>query len=549
MRPNERSLSARLDAACRRLFGALGERAAARPIVTLVATALFLPFASSAALAQDRPNILVIMADDVGWDSVGVYHQGLKSIRTPNLDQLAADGMRFTDYYSQPSCTAGRSAFITGQLPIRTGLHTVGLPGDPIGLNSDDPTIPEMLKPLGYATGQFGKNHLGDRNAFLPTAHGFDEYWGWLYHLNAMEYTADPDWPDDPAFNEAFGPRNLIRSWAQDEIDTTVDPRWGEVGKQRIEDAGTALPERQKTLDDDVTAMTIDFIERTAAAGNPFFVWMAPARAHVWTHLKPEYEEQLGNGQGLQDIVMRELDDNVGKVLAKLDELGIADDTMVIFTSDSGPETLTWPDGGSTPFRGEKGTTWEGGFRVPTIVRWPGKIEPGRVETGIFDHLDWMPTLVAAAGGPADLDDKLKDGYNGYKVHLDGYNQLDLLTGDAESQRNEVFYYAGPDLQAVRYSDWKAHFIIQPHGWAGPKERLSAPQLHNLRRDPYEKVAEESGMYVRWMGQKMWAFGPARRLVQAHMASFADFPPRTVAQMSGEAAAAAQRLFDDGFSQ
>lgn len=497
-------------------------------------TAIFLFLGSSLVFGQDRPNILVIMADDVGWASLGSYHQGIKSIETPNLDQLASEGVRLTDYYAQPSCTAGRSEFLTGQLPIRTGLHTVGLPGGPVGLNPKDPTLATMLKSLGYTTGQFGKNHLGDRNPFLPTANGFDEFWGWLYHLNAMEYTSDPDWPDDPEFEATFGPRNVIHSWATDKSDNTVDPRWGKVGKQRIEDDGPAPPERQKTLENEVTAHTLNFIERAVKSETPFFVWMAPARAHVWTHLSPEYEAMLGNGRGLQDVVMKELDDNVGKVLAKLDEWGVADNTIVVFTSDNGPETMTWPDGGVTPFHGEKGTTWEGGFRVPAIIRWPGKVPAGKVYNGIVSGLDWMPTLVAAAGGPDDLPARLLNGYEGYKVHLDGYNQLPFLTGQGESARKEIFYYEGTTLQAVRYGDWKAHFIVQHHGWGGPKDPLNAPLLFNLRRDPYEKAAEESGMYVRWMGDKMWAFGPAARIVQQHVATLKQFPPRSAALSNEE---------------
>ncbi|MGX9350237.1 arylsulfatase [Shimia sp. W99] len=513
------------------------------------ATGLGLMVALTAtAHAQDKPNILVIMADDVGWASLGSYHQGVKSIETPNLDTLASQGMRLTDYYAQPSCTAGRSAFITGQFPVRTGMHTVGLPGDPIGLTPEDPTIANLLKSMGYTTGQFGKNHLGDQNRFLPTNKGFDEYWGWLYHLNAMEYTSDPDWPDDPEFAAQFGPRNIIHAWATEEEDETVDPRWGKVGKQRIVDDGPAPPERQKTLEDEVTAKTLDFINRAVDSETPFFVWMAPARAHVWTHLSPKYEAMLGNGRGLQDVVMRELDDNVGKVLGHLDELGISDNTLVVFTSDNGPETMTWPDGGTTPFHGEKGTTWEGGFRVPAIIRWPGKVPAGVVANGIFDGLDWMPTLVAAAGGPEDLPARLKEGYEGYKVHLDGYNQMSFLTGETGSNRNEIIYYEGTNLQAVRYRDWKAHFVIQEKGWAGPKEELNAPLLFNLRRDPYEKAAEESGMYTRWMGNKMWAFGPAARLVQAHLGTFADFPPRGAA-VKNEAHVQEQTASEGGFSQ
>lgn len=496
-------------------------------LLVSAASALGLAAMSQAWAETEQPNILFIMADDVGWASLGSYHQGVKSIQTPNLDALAAEGMRLTDYYAQPSCTAGRSAFLTGQFPVRTGMHTVGLPGDvEKGLSDEDPTLASLLKSLGYATGQFGKNHLGDMNKFLPTAKGFDEYWGWLYHLNAMEYTSDPDWPESEDFNNVFGPRNIIHAFATDTVDETVEPRWGMVGKQRIIDDGPAPPERQKTLDDEVTAHTLDFIDRAVASDTPFFVWMAPARAHVWTHLSPEYEAMLGGGRGLQDVVMRELDDNVGKVLDHLDQLGVSDNTIVVFTSDNGPETMTWPDGGTTPFHGEKGTTWEGGFRVPAIIRWPGTIPEGVVSNGIFAGLDWMPTLVAAAGGPDNLPEALLEGYDGYQVHLDGYNQMSFLTGSTGSNRNEIIYYEGPDLQAVRYGDWKAHFTIQSQGWAGPKEELNAPLLFNLRRDPYEKAAEESGMYTRWMGTKMWAFGPAAALVKRHLATFEAFPPR-----------------------
>jgi len=520
-----------------------------RPVAATLAIVLLTIVSGSPAIAkQAKPNILVIMADDVGWASLGSYHQGVKSIETPNLDRLASEGVRLTDYYAQPSCTAGRSAFITGQLPIRTGMHTVGLPGEKKGLHPSDPTIANLLKGLGYRTGQFGKNHLGDLNEFLPTNRGFDEYWGWLYHLNAMEYTADPDWPKDPAFNAAFGPRNIIHSYATKKDQKKKDERWGPVGKQRIEDDGPALPDRQRQLDDEVTAHTLDFIGRAAKADEPFFVWMAPARAHVWTYLKPEYEAQLGDGKGLQDIIMKELDDNIGKVLAELEALGLAENTIVVFTSDNGPETMTWPDGGTTPFHGEKGTTWEGGFRVPAIVRWPGEIPAGKVSNGIFDGMDWLPTLVAAAGGPEDVREELLSGYEGYKVHLDGYNQLDFLKGEKESQRPEIFYYSGPNLQAVRHGDWKAHFVVQNDGWGGPSERLNAPLLFNLRRDPYEKAADESGMYTKWMGKKMWAFGPAKVAIQRHLATLKEFPPRGSA-MQNEASIEAHSEGESGLAQ
>ncbi|WOJ97143.1 arylsulfatase [Congregibacter brevis] len=516
--------------------------------VARYASLLILLAFSSAGFSADKPNIIVIMADDVGWASLGSYHGGIKSIKTPNLDKLASEGVRLTDYYAQPSCTAGRAAFITGQLPVRTGMHTVGLPGEEKGLHADDPTLPMLLGKMGYATGQFGKNHLGDLNKFLPTNRGFDEYWGWLYHLNAMEYTSDPDWPDDAEFVAQYGPRNIIHSFATQKDDKSSDERWGRVGKQRIVDDGPAPPKRQETLDDEVTAHTLDFIQRAVKDEKPFFVWMAPARAHVWTHLKPEYEEQLGNGKGLQDVVMQELDDNVGKVLEELDRQGIADNTIVVFTSDNGPETMTWPDGGTTPFHGEKGTTWEGGFRVPAIVRWPGKFPAGVVYNGIFDGMDWLPTFVNAGGGPSDLPAQLLKGYEGFKVHLDGVNQMSFLKGETGSNRDELFYYAGPTLQAVRYKDWKVHFVVQNEGWAGPKEELNAPLLFNLRRDPYEKVAEESGLYTKWMGDKMWTFGPAKNLVKRHLMTLAKFPPRG-AGLANEAAITEHATSDNGFAQ
>ena len=469
----------------------------------------------SAFSAEGQPNIVFIMADDVGWSNPSCYHNGLMSSRTPHIDRIAAEGMRFTDYYAQPSCTAGRSAFLTGQFPVRNGMHTVGLPGDTKRLSDRDPTVATLLKNMGYATGQFGKNHLGDTDDALPTRHGFDEYWGWLYHLNAMEYTDNPDFPQGEA-GQAFRPRNIV------ECRVTAD------GGQQIKDDGPCPPERMKTLDDEVTQHTLDFIKRQAAAKTPFFCWMCPARAHIYTHLSDTYKEMLGkDGMGMQEVVMKELDDNVGKVLETLDSLGIADNTIVVFTSDNGPEVMTWPDGGMTPFHGEKGTTWEGGFRVPTVVRWPGKIPAGQVSNEIMDHMDFLPTLVAAAGGPDDLKERLLAGYDGYRVHLDGYNQLDLLLGKGGSKRKEIIYYEGTTLQAVRYADWKAHFIVQNEGWFGPKERLGAPLLFNLRRDPYEKAAEESGNYVEFLGKNMWAFGPAKRIVQQHLATFQAFPSRS----------------------
>ncbi len=469
--------------------------------------------AACQAHATEKPNILVIMTDDIGWSNLSSYHQGVMSSRTPNIDGLAKEGMRFTDYYAEPSCTAGRAAFLLGQFPARSGMHTVGLPGDPEHISKKDPTLAELLKIQGYATGQFGKNHLGDTDPALPTMHGFDEYWGWLYHLNAMEYTDDPDFPKGE-IGKQFSARNIVHSFA------TPD------GGQNVKDDGPAPPERMKTLDTEVTEHTLDFIERQAKSGTPFFAWMNPSRGHVITHLSEKYEAMLGkNGWGKFEVVMKELDDNVGIVLEKLDELGIAKNTIVVFTSDNGPEIMSWPDGGMSPFRSEKGTTWEGGFRVPMIVRWPDTVPANVVNNEIVSGLDFLPTLVAAAGGPQDLTDKLLGGYEGYKVHLDGYNQLDMLTGKGPSKRHEIIYYEGTTLQAVRYNDWKAHFVVQNEGWFGPKDKLGMPLLFNLRRDPYERSFEE-GNYQHFLEHKMWAFGPAKRIVQNHLATFVDYPSR-----------------------
>src|SRR5210317_1811004 len=338
--------------------------------------------------SQNKPNFLVIFTDDIGISNISAYHRGVMSSETPNIDSIAENGMLMTDYYAQPSCTAGRAAFLTGQFPVRTGMHTVGLPGGPVGLNPDTPTLPELLRELGYNTGQFGKNHLGDRDEYLPTMHGFDEYWGWLYHLNAMEYTEDPAWPEGEEFKQ-FAPRNVIHARSDGK------------GGQTIEDDGTLTIERMRTLDDEVNKHAIDFIEKAVQDKKPFFTWYCPSRGHVWTHLSPKYEKMLGNnGWGLQEVVMKDLDDHVGEMLAKLEELGVADNTIVMFTADNGPEIMTWPDGGMTPYHGEKGTTWEGGVRAPMLISWPGKIPPGTVNNGIFDGMDWLPTLIAAAGGP-----------------------------------------------------------------------------------------------------------------------------------------------------
>ena len=457
--------------------------------IFLVLSAL-LAFTAVSAGAADKPNIVVIMGDDIGWFNIGAYHQGMMSGRTPNLDKMAAEGMRFTDYYAEASCTAGRAAFVTGELPIRTGMVTVGQAGAPIGLPAQAMTIATALKDLGYATGQFGKNHLGDRNEFLPTVHGFDEFFGYLYHLDAMEDPAHPGYPQE--LLNVVGPRNMVHSWATDKDDPTVMPRWGKVGKQKIEDAGTLYPKRMETVDDEIQALAFKFMDKAKSDNKPFFVWLNPTRMHIVTHLSPKYEGMRNskNGWSLQEAGMAQLDDIVGDVMKKLKDLKVDDNTIVMFTTDNGTETFTWPDGGNTPFKGQKGTGYEGGFRAPAIIRWPGKVPAGKVENGIISGLDWFPTFVAAAGNPNIKDELLKGkkvGDKTYKNHLDSYNQLDMITGKGPSNRHEIFYFTESNLAAVRIDDFKYQFIEQPGGWIGSKVHVDAPMLTNLRLDPFER--------------------------------------------------------------
>ena len=398
--------------------------------VGLAAAALLL--ATSAAAQQKKPNIIMIMGDDIGWFNIGAYHQGIMSGRTPHLDRLAAEGMRFTDYYAEASCTAGRANFITGELPIRTGLTTVGQAGSPIGMPAEAPTIATALRSMGYATGQFGKNHLGDLNQFLPTMHGFDEFFGYLYHLDAMEDPCHPNYPQE--LKDKVGPRNMVHSWATNVDDPTVQPRWGKIGKQKIEDAGELCPKRMETVDDEILAKALAFVDRARKDGKPFFLWLNPTRMHVVTHLSPKYQGMRNsqNNWSIEEAGMAQLDDVVGAVMKYVKDAGLDGDTMIGFTTDNGTENFTWPDGGQTPFAGGKGTALEGGFRVPMILRWPGKVPAGKVENGIVSGLDWFPTFVAAAGNPniaAELRKGKKLGDRTYKVHLDGYNQLDLITG------------------------------------------------------------------------------------------------------------------------
>ncbi len=480
------------------------------------------------APAGRLPNILAIMADDVGWFDVGAYHRGMMGTATPNIDRIAREGALLTDAYGQASCTAGRAAFITGQLPMRTGLTTVGLPGAAQGLQPDDPTIAELLKPLGYMTAQIGKNHLGDRNEFLPTAHGFDEFYGNLYHLNAEEEPEQVDYPkDNQAFLRNFAPRGVLETKATQTDDPTIDPRFGRVGKQTIRDTGPLTRERMGTVEDDLLRRSLDFMTRARSANRPFFLWHNTTRMHVWTRLGERWKDKTK--YGVYADGMQELDYVVGELLKKLDELGIADNTIVIFTSDNGAEKFSWPDGGTSPFRGEKGLGWEGGFRVPFAVRWPGRIPPGQILNGMFAHEDVMPTVLAAAG-VADIKEKLQQGHQAgertYRVHLDGYNQLPYLTGqNKESARREFFYYGESDLFALRINDWKVHFKVKDNWFAGQAMTPTVPRPVNLRVDPFEQHMD-APYYPLYAGEKLWTVMPASAVVQQHLKSFKAFPQR-----------------------
>jgi len=501
----------------------------------LWATALaVLPIDAELHAQGSPPNMVVIMGDDIGWSNIGVYNQGVMSGRTPNLDRLANEGIRFTDYYAEASCTAGRANFITGELPIRTGLTTVGQAGSPLGIPDQAVTIAQVLKGMGYATGQFGKNHLGDLNKFLPTVHGFDEFFGYLYHLDAMEDPSHRNYPQQ--LKDVVGPRNMVHSWATDVDDPTEQPRWGKIGKQRIEDAGTLYPKRMETVDDEILDDTLKFIDKARADKKPFFVWLNPTRMHVITHLSEKYEAMRTpeNGWSIQEAGMAQLDDIVGSVMSYLKTNGLDDNTIVVFTTDNGAENFTWPDGGQTPFAGGKGTGLEGGFRVPAMVRWPSKVPAGKVENGIVSGLDWFPTLVAAAGDPnvvSELVAGKKVGDQNFKVHLDGYNQLDLITGKAPSARHEIFYLTETTLAAVRIDDYKYRFTDQPGGWLGATEKVDWPILTNLRLDPYERTGMFNGKdngsiaYYNWFAYEFWRFVFVQKEVAKAAQTLIDFPP------------------------
>jgi arylsulfatase len=489
---------------------------------------------------KKKPNILVIFGDDIGMWNVGAYTHGMMG-KTPNIDSIARQGAIFTDHYGQASCTAGRAAFITGQMPLRTGETTIGIPGSTLGIQKEDPTLAEILKSQGYVTGQFGKNHLGDRNEFLPTVHGFDEWFGNLYHLNAQEEPEEMDYPGqrNPAYAEKFGPRDVLHTWATNVDDPTTDPVFGRVGKQKIEKAGQLTRKRMETFDGEVLDATLKYMDKVGKGDKPFFVWFNTTATHIWSHPQNKYVQQaVAEGRAEEDVLrakMLEHDEQVGMLLKKLDELGVTDNTIVIYSTDNGNELLFWPDGGYAPFRGEKGTTWEGGFRVPCMIKWPGHIKPGTELNGIQSHEDLFVTLAAAAGLPdlkAELLTGKKMGDMNYKVHLDGYNQLDYWTGKTEkSARRAFFYYDETDLMAIRVDGWKMHIGIKPEGlWWDEKYYPNVPYVFNLLMDPMGKMDPQSKEFGyigrKFFAQKMWAPTAAGPFIAEHLKSLAEFPPR-----------------------
>jgi arylsulfatase A-like enzyme len=524
-------------------------------IAAAAATGLLLTFGPPPALAQaKKPNIIVIMGDDVGWFNIGAYHRGMMSGKTPHLDKLAADGMMFTDYYAEASCTAGRANFITGEIPLRTGMTTVGQAGADVGIPMQAATIASALKVQGYETFQYGKNHLGDQNKFLPCVHGFDDFFGYLYHLDAM---SDPYWFDYPQdWIDKTGPRDVVHCTASDKDDPTVQPRWGAIGKQTVVDEGplppfpsmkdmqnwqTGRPAKydMETFDEVLVGKTNAAMDKAKADGKPFFIWHNTTRMHVFTYIPPKYQAMMNNttGYGLEESGMAQLDDSVGEILQHLQDIGEADNTIVVFTTDNGAEVFTWPDGGMTPFKGTKGTSFEGGFRVPAIIRWPGHVKPGSVENGIFSGLDWFPTLLHAAGNPDITNQLLKGvqlGDRSYKNHLDGFDQTALLEGTGPSARHELFYFSGPQLGAIRVDDFKFQFLQQPYGWPGEKITTDMPGIVNLRQDPFERTPTLRGESLNegapgymneFYAREFWRFVNVQKAVAELGATAIDYPP------------------------
>jgi arylsulfatase A-like enzyme len=528
--------------------------AKAMVVVSMFMAIVALTFSSTVSGQEKKPNILVIMGDDVGWFNIGAYHRGIMSGKTPNLDKLAAGGMMFTDYYAEASCTAGRANFITGELPIRTGLTTVGQAGADVGMPDQAATIASALKVQGYETYQFGKNHLGDLNKYLPCLHGFDEFFGYLYHLDAM---SDPYWFDYPQdWIDKTGPRDITHCWATDTNDPTNMPRWGVVGKQKVEDDGPLAPfpnmtglqnwqmgrsakYDMETFDEVLVGHTAGAMDKAKKDGKPFFIWHNTTRMHIFSYIPPKYQAMMNatNNYNLEEAGMAQMDDSIGAILKHLDDIGEADNTIVIFTTDNGAEVFTWPDGGMTPYRATKGTVFEGGFRVPAIIRWPGHVKPGTVENGIFSGLDWFPTLLAAAGNPNITDQLLKGvklGDRTYKNHLDGYNQMALLTGTGPSARHELFYFGGAQLGAVRIDNFKYQFIQQPWGWPGEKVTTDMPTIVNLRQDPFERTPSIRGESLNDMGggymndfyaREFWRFVVVQQTVGKLALTAIDYPP------------------------
>ena len=504
------------------LGGAAGLAAGTLPGGVTLAQAQQRPAAPApAAGGARRPNIIVIWGDDVGLSNISAISRGLMGYRTPNIDRIFNEGMTFTDYYAEQSCTAGRSSFITGQATVRTGLSKVGLPGAAAGMKAEDPTIATILKGMGYATGQFGKNHLGDRDEHLPTAHGFDEFFGNLYHLNAEEEPENEDYPRDPEFRRRFGPRGVLKSWANPD------------GTQRIENTGPLTRKRMETVDGEFLDAALDFIDRKHRANEPMFVWFNATRMHLFTHVPPDYRGRSGLNEYADGMIQH--DDQVGALLKKIDDLGIANDTIVIYGTDNGPHFNAWPDGAVSPFRSEKNSNWEGAFRVPCAIRWPGRIAPGSITNQIFSGLDWFPTLIAAAGDP-DIKQKLLAGFatrgRTYKVHLDGYNQLPLLTGQTQEGPRKEFYYFNDDGQmvAMRYQRWKVVFLEQrAHAfgvWREPFVQLRVPKLFDLRMDPFERADTDSNTYNDWFIRRVFILVPVQVAARQFYETFREFPPR-----------------------